>query len=279
MSSSVYSRGGVAMFDLLEQRWLDDFLYQVHLDDGVDRVDAQAALLFAAGHTLWFNYVVSKSWWCNPPETRAADAADYLWVDDRLCAEYTLEWRARIVSLANKPRAIVRVHPPVVGKELHHTTCAWLETIDFYELSKVAYFALRTEFDRGDSPGQVTFSDYLRQESLVSQVTIWDISEASDLYDQMVASPKCNRVGPQKTDGSRTLYVLMIDVIQNTDSGTPTTKLVDLLIEEVELAIHTGQRFDDLDLLGGVIVIGDKDMDHSKLYDRFALMRRSLSLV
>lgn len=268
------------MFTLMEQRWLDDCLIQIHLNAGVDRVAAQEALLFAAGHAPWFNYVVSQSWWCNLPETRAAAAEDYVSDEDDSCFEEPpLDFRERMARLANKPRTIVRIHPPVVGQELHHTTCAWLETINFYELSKAAYFALRAEFDRGDKPEQVTFSDYLHEKSLLSQITAWDLANAIDLYHQMVANPKCGRVGPPKTEGSRTLFILMIDVIRKAHPATPITKLVDLLVEQVELAIHAGQRFDDLDLLGGVIVIGDKDMKVSTLYDRFALIQRSLALV
>jgi hypothetical protein len=262
------------MVTLLEQRWLDDCFNQLHLDVGVDRVRAQKALLFLADNVEWFNYVVSKSHWGSPLKGTPATASNYIDCD------LVPEIREEMARIANRPRNVVRVHPPSVGDELHSTTCAWLEINMFERRGRFAYFSLRAQFDRGDfETDEVKFQDYLVKESLVSQTTAWDLADASDLYDQMIASPKCDRVGPPKSDGSRTLYVLMIDVIRNAHPGTQTTKLADLLIEQVELAIHAGQQFDDLDLLGGVIVIGDKDMDQSKLYERFALMRRSLSLV
>ena len=262
------------MVTLLEQRWLDDCFNQLHLDVGVDRVRAQKALLFLADHVEWFNYVVSKSHWGSPLKGTPATASDYI------DCELVPEIREEMARIANRPRNVVRVHLPSVGDELHSTTCAWFEINMFERRGRFAYFSLRAQFDRGDfETDEVKFQDYLVKESLVSQTTAWDLADASDLYDQMVASPKCDRVGPHKTEGSRTLYILIIDVIRKAHTATPIAKLVDQLIEQIELASNLGQRFDDLDLLGGIIVIGDKDMDNSKLYDRFALMRRSLNLV
>jgi hypothetical protein len=284
------------MITILEQRWLDDCFHQLQLDvdvgvsvivdddDGVsiivdDDVDPyrehrQKALLFLAEHVEWFNYVVSKSHWGSPLKGSPATANDYINSDD------DPEIRKKMAKLANRPRNVVRVRPPTVGSELHSTTCAWFEINMFERRGRGSYFALRDQFDRGDfETDEVEFRDFLVKESLVSQTTVWDLADANSLLEQMIASPKCDRVGPPQSEGSRTLSCLIIDVIRKTDQIITAEKIMGALIDHIEAALREGQRFDDLDLHGGQIVVGAKDLTDSALLTRISTLTRGLALI
>lgn|GEM_PF-4719671 len=275
-ASDEYCRKNLAVFTILEQRWLDECVFQLHLDfamDALDIVAAQKAILFLAEHTEWFNYAVSQSRWCASHKTAPVMADDYI------KCESLPEVREKMAILANRPRSVVRVHPPLVGQEIHHTTCAWLEVTVFEGWGRRKYFALRTQFNRGDfNTTMTTFKDYLVEASFVTQTTVWDLSSASDILDRILSDHRSSRVASWQNEGSRTLKCLIIDTIREADSGLTTRVLVDMLFSRFEAAVHAGQRFEDLDLLGGQIVVGAKELTKSALNTRVGEMKRALEL-
>ena len=269
-------------FTLLEQRWLDECFDLFKLDVGEDKAEAQDTILFLAKHTAWFNYAVSQSGWCKFPALRPAAAEDFYCEsfreDETSFDEPLTDFRERMARLSNRPMSVVRVHPPIFGQEIHHTTCAWFETITLSEMNKNRYFALRAKFDRGDFVTEMTdFQSYLVEESLVAQTTAWNLSDASDILERILSGNSDSRVAPSQNDGSHTLKCLIIDTIRKSGPKSTVRDLAKVLMDDLEIAVHVGQRFEDLDLLGGVVVVGSKELSNSALLTRIGEMKRAMS--
>ena len=269
-------------FTLLEQRWLDECFDLFTLDVGEDKTVAQDTILFLAKHIEWFNYAVSQSGWCKFPALRPATAEDFhcetCREDDGSFDEPLTDFRERMARLSNRHRSIVRVHPPILGQEIHHTTCAWFETVDLGKVNKSNYFALRAKFDRGEFETEMSdFQSYLVEASLVTQTNAWDLSDASDILDRILSKHNDSRIAPSQSDGSHTLKCLIIDTIRKSSPNSTARAIAKALMDHLEMAVHAGQRFEDLDLFGGIVVVGAKELSDSALLTRVSDMKRALS--
>jgi len=267
---------------LLEQRWLDECFDLFKLDPGEDKGVAQDTILFLAKNIEWFNYAVSQSCWCDFPAVRPATGKDFRSdsYSEGSCSfdEPLIDFRERMARLSNRPRRIVRVHSPVFGQDLHHTTCTWFETIDFVAVGKGEYRALNAQFDRGDFETEITdFHNYLVERSVVTQTTAWDLSDASDVLDRILSLGNSTRISRSQSDGSRTLKCLIIDTIRTASPGSTTRCLAETLTDRLEQAVHAGQRFDDLDFLGGRIIVGTKELSDSALRTRVGDMKQAMN--